>query len=96
MTPLPEGHFYDLQSLPSWSQYALAAKSLLVALEVDDPEDTLFVSLTISELSMLSFGLLVLSRIFPEFVHVASDLSQKVTEVSDAQNFLRKDTLDKE
>ena len=92
----PEGQFYDLARLPSWSQYALAAKSLLVAVEVDKPDETLFLQLTVSELSLLSFGLLVLSRIFPEFVHVASDLSQKVTEVSDAQNFLRKDTLDKE
>jgi len=92
----PSGHFLDLHRLPSWRQYALAAESLVVAVEVDDPEETLFLALTISELSMLSFGLLILSRIFPEFVHVASDLSQKVTEVSDAQNFLRKDTLDKE
>ena len=93
---MPDGQFYDLARLPSWSQYALAAKSLLVAVEVDKPDETLFLQLTVSELSLLSFGLLILSRIFPEFVHVASDLSQKVTEVSDAQNFLRKDTLDKE
>ena len=88
----PEGSFYDLQRLPSWTQYALAAKSLLGALEIDDPEDTLFVALTISELSLVSFSLLVLSRVFPEFMPVASALSEKVTELSDAQNFLRRDT----
>ena len=92
----PEGAFYDLNKLPSWTQYVLSCRSLLKALEVDDPEETLMVQLTISELSLVSFGLLILSRIFPEFVPVANDLSLKVTEISNAQGFLRDATLDDE
>lgn len=92
----PEGAFYDLHSLPSWLQYSLAAKSLLAALEVDDPEETVMLQLTISELSMTSLGLLVLSRMFPEFIPVASSLSTKVSEVSNAQGFLGNATLDDE
>lgn len=91
---MPEGAFYDLHRLPSWMQYTLASKSLLGALEVDNHEDTLLLQVTISELSMVSLGLLIISRIFPEFAPIASDLSVKVTEVSDAQKFLRRTTLD--
>ena len=85
-----EGSFYDLHRLPSWSQYALAAKSLMKALEVDDPEETVMLQLMISELSMVSFALLVLARQHPEFAFVASNLSTKISEVSEAQNFLRR------
>ena len=92
----PEGGFYDLHKLASWVQYTFAAKSLLAALELDDPEETLMVQLTVSELSLMSFSLLILSRIFPEFMPIANDLSAKVSELSDAQNFLRGDILDNE
>lgn len=93
---MPDGAFHDLSKLASWIQYTLAAKSLLEAMDVDDPEETLLVALTISELSIVSFGLLLLGRIFPEFAPVASDLSLKVTELSDAQGFLRRRSLDGE
>lgn len=88
---MPEGDFYDLHALPSWTQYALAAKSLLVALDVDNPEDTVLVQFTISELSLTSLALLVLSRMLPEFQVIAANLSTKIQQVSDAQGFLTGD-----
>ena len=93
---MPDGSFFDLHHLPSWTQYQLASKSLLAALELDNPEETVMLQLTISELSMLSFGLLALTRMFPEFAPIAADLSEKVTDCSVAQEFLRRDTLDSE
>lgn len=84
----PDGAFYDLRRFPSWTQYALASKSLLAALDIDNPEDTVMCQFTISETSLVSFGLLVLCRLFPEFCPVASDLSTKIADVSNAQGFL--------
>lgn len=91
-----EGAFYNLHDFPSWTQYALSARSTVTATGVDDPEEVVLLQLTISETCLLSLGLLVLARLFPEFVGIASDLSQKVTAVSHAQGFLRDATLDDE
>lgn len=88
---MPSGDFYDLHALPSWTQYEFAAKSLLVALDVDNPEDTVLVQFTISELSLTSLALLVLSRMLPEFQVIAANLSTKIQQVSDAQGFLTGD-----
>ena len=93
---MPDGSFEDVGRLPSWSQYSLSARSLLQALKVDDPEETLFIQATISEVSMLAFGLLLLARVFPEFLPIASNLSDKIAQVSGEQQFLRRDTLDSE
>lgn len=89
---MPDGAFFNLNGLVSWAQYGSAAKSLLAALDIDDPEETLMVQLTISELSMVSFGLLILSRIFPEFAGVAADLSNKIIDLNSAQGFLKRNT----
>lgn len=83
--------FYDLNQLPSWGQYRIAAKSLLKALSLDDPEQTLMLQLTVSELSALTFGLISLVRMFPEFTQVANSLSDKIQEIGRAQQFLRDD-----
>jgi hypothetical protein len=86
----PDGAWFDLRNVNSWDQYALAAKSLMKALELDDPEESLFVQLTISELSITTFALFVLARIFPEFSPAADSLCTKLTELSDAQQFLHR------
>ena len=88
--------FYDLNKLPSWVQYTLAAKSLMKAIELDDPEQTMMLQLTVSELSVATFGLIALVRMFPEFVPVANDLSEKIREIGKAQDFMKDDTLDME
>ena len=88
--------FYDLNELPSWVQYTLAAKSLLKAIELDDPEKTMMLQLTVSEVSVATFGLIALIRMFPEFTPVANNLSNKIQEIGQAQKFLKDDTLDSE
>lgn len=88
--------FYDLNQLPSWTQYTIAAKSLLKSLELDDPEETLLVQLTLSELSVATFGLISLIRMFPEFVSIANDLSNKLAAVGGAQGFLKGDIVDED
>lgn len=93
---MPQGQFYDLNSLPSWQQYAIASKSLVAALGADNPEETLFLSLTISELSTISLALSVMCRLFPEFVKPAGELSLKITDVNEAQQFLQPGSLDDE
>lgn len=85
----PAGHFADLNDLPSWIQYDLAAGSAARAHKIaNDPEDTLMVQLTFSELSTLTLGLLVMGRMFPELVGLGASLSEKLKEVAAAQNFL--------
>lgn len=85
----PAGHFADLNDLPSWVQYDLAGDSVARASKIaNDPEDTLMVQLTFSELSTLTLGLLITGRVFPELVGLASDLSKKLKEVATAQEFL--------
>ena len=86
---MPDYGFYNLDALPSWVQYLLASKSLLRAVDVDDPEQTVMLQMTISELSLMSFALLVTSRLFPEFLGLSCNLSDKVHAVSDAQGFLK-------
>lgn len=88
--------FYDLNALPSWTQYTIAAKSLLKSLELDDPENTLMIQFTLSELSIATFGLICLVRMFPEFISVANLLSDKLSEVGQAQGLLRGDAVDNE
>ena len=91
----PSGHFADLNDLPSWIQYNLACSSAARAAEIaNDPEDTLMVQLTFSELSTLTLGLLVMSRVFPELVDLAAELSRKLKQVGEAQGFLRSTTED--
>lgn len=85
---MPEGHFLDLNSVPSWHQYRLAAGSLMTALKLDNPEESLFVQLTISELSLVSLGLLTVGRMFPELVGLAGGLSDKLTAINAEQGFL--------
>lgn len=91
-----EGHFlfYDMNKLPSWVQYSVASKSLLKALDLDNPEETLMVQFTLSELSVATFGLIALVRMFPEFTAVANALSDKIQAVGRAQDFLRNDRFD--
>ena len=79
-----------MRNLPSWVRDSVAAKSLLKALELEDPAETLLLQLTISELSLVSLSLSVISRVFPEFAPLAEELSTKVIQVSEAQNFLTK------
>lgn len=69
---------------------SIAAKSLLKALAIEDPAETLLLQLTLSEMSLVSLSLSVLSRVFPEFLPIAEELSAKVIAVSEAQNFLTK------
>ena len=45
--------------------FAISTLAAVQALKVDDPEETLFIQATISEVSMLAFGLLLLARVFP-------------------------------
>ena len=87
---MPDGdfQFYELGELVSWVQYSLAARSLLRALDLDDPEKTVLVQLTLSELSMASFGLILLVRLFPEFLPVGGLVSSKMQEVCTAQGFV--------
>lgn len=85
----PSGHFADLNDLPSWEQYFLACESAAKAARVaNDPEDTLMVQLTFSELSTLTLGLLIMGRVFPELAGLAAQLSEKLKEVATAQEFL--------
>lgn len=93
---MPSGEFADLTAHPSWIQYHAAASSLVKALDLDDPEDTLFAQLTISEVSILSLALLILVRVFPELTMLAGDLSDKLKELSREQKFLTKSTDDGE
>ena len=88
--------FYDLNEFPSWVQYTVAAKSLLTALDLDDPEQTLMVQLTLSELSTATFGLICLVRMFPEFTKIANSLSDKIQEIGQAQHFLKDTRLDQD
>ena len=88
--------FYDLNQLPSWMQYTIAAKSLLKSLDLDNPEDPLLVQLTLSELSVVTVGLISLCRMFPEFEPVASLLSNKLSEIGQSQGFLRAPSVDGE
>ena len=85
----PAGHFADLNDLPSWIQYNLSAASAARASKIaNDPEDTLMVQLTFSELTTLTLGLLVMGRMFPELAGLGAALSEKLKEVSLAQDFL--------
>lgn len=88
--------FHNLDGLPSWQQYSIASRSLLKALDLDDPETTLMVQLTLSELSIATFGLIALVRMFPEFTPIANNLSNKLNEIGQAQGLFRGDTLDTE
>lgn len=88
--------FYDLKDFPSWVQYTVAAKSLLTSLELDDPEQTLMVQFTLSELTTMTFGLTCLVRMFPEFTPVANALSDKIQEVGQAQHFIKETRLDQD
>ncbi len=80
--------FYELGELVSWTQYSLAARSLLRALDLDVPENTVLVQLTLSEISKASLGLILLVRLFPEFLPVGGLLSRKIQEVCTAQGFV--------
>lgn len=93
---MPEGQFYDLHGIPSWIQYRLACGSLQLALdeakaqekESPDGARTLMVQLTIGDVSLVTTGLLILLRLFPEFTKDATRLSMKLQELADAQEFL--------
>lgn len=88
--------FYDLNRLPSWIQYTFAARSLLKAVELDNPEETMLVQFTLAELSVATFGLICLVRMFPEFTKEANALSEKIAEIGGEQKFLRTDRFDED
>lgn len=84
----PEGFgMGDITALPSWMQYLISARSLLMAFEHEDPEDTLMVQLTTPELGLTVLGLLVMQRMFPEFQGACGTLAVKLTELARAQEF---------
>jgi hypothetical protein len=88
----PEGGFFaDLHNVPSWEAYRLAARSLVNSLKIEDPEDTLMVQLTFPEVCAVTLALVTLGRFFPEMQGIAADLSMKLREVSDGQEFLSRD-----
>lgn len=61
----------------------------LAAIEAanNDPEDTMFVQLTLKDVCCIAFGLKTALRLFPELEEPFTELARKVNEVSDAQEF---------
>lgn len=85
---MPEGFdMADITGIPSWAQYNLSARSLLVAFEKEDPEDTLMAQLTTPEFGLTVLGLMLLQRFFPEFRGVCGRLTEKFADLAGAQEF---------
>jgi hypothetical protein len=71
---------------PSWEQ--IEYNSLLILHAPADPEDTLQLAMTRQELAFLTFATQVCQRFIPELGFVALGFLRKVTELSEAQEFL--------
>ena len=76
----------DLAGLPSWLRYR--ACCLTVAQADDDPDKTMHVAMTMRDLTVTTFGLYVLTQLFPEMLAPASLLSIKLNETGVAQQFV--------
>lgn len=77
----------DFGNIPSWGRLAIAAQSIFEALEIEDPEDTLFVQLTLPELAILTFGMQVAANLFPELGPLAVRLYKKLRGLTAAQEY---------
>jgi hypothetical protein len=69
----------------SWNQYAISVVALCKA--DHDPENTLQVALTRRELTACSFGMILLTRMFPELGGIVHALIEKLGELGEAQEF---------
>ena len=65
-----------------------AMNFFLVQEAANDPEDSLQMAVTRRELALLLFGALLIGRLFPELSMYCAELYQKLTELSEAQDFL--------
>lgn len=54
----------------------------------NDPENTLQVALTLQQLAVLGLSLSLATRLFPEIRSNINELSRKLSELSEAQEFL--------
>ncbi len=72
--------------MPSWDLYSLNA--LLVFAAEPDPEDTLQMAITRQEFAVMLWATLVLGRLFPETQNATLALYRKLTELSEAQDWL--------
>jgi hypothetical protein len=73
----------------SWNQYSLAALALFTA--DHNPEETLQVALTLREFNAVTFGLILLCRLFPETRGVFYDLIRKLDELNSVQGLFPHD-----
>lgn len=86
---MPEGFEprEDFGNIPSWGRFAIAAQSIFEAVEAEDPEDTLFVQLTLPELAILTFGLQTAVNLYPEMVPLGVRVYKKLRGLVDAQEY---------
>jgi hypothetical protein len=76
----------DIFRLPGYKRYALGALSVLN--ERHDPEDTMTLAVTHSELALITFSNMVTATLFPEVAERVVELNGKLIELSEAQAFL--------
>lgn len=91
---MPEGDLDNLKNVPSWGQYAIGCQSLVVAQEDEDVEDTLMVQLTVTEVAMVSLGIILLERMFPEMRQMAERFGLKIQELAKVQEYFSGDDDD--
>lgn len=85
----PPPGWLDLDDAPGWQRHQIGVISVLHSR--NDPDDTLTVALTHSELALVVFGAMMIHDLFPECRgHTASTL-RKLGELSGAQKFLPDD-----
>jgi len=79
----PDG---DQTELKSWEKLMLGIRS--VAMNEDDPDNTMQIGVTQRELALITFGGYLVLKLFPELGGTCMRLQEKLIELSEAQEFL--------